>query len=387
MRTIVFGGYGNLGSRICRSLSEHSGIELLVAGRNLTRAENLVKTLMQTHDSKAQAVQFDVCAPDLDKFLRHHAIDLVIHAAGPFQDQSYDVATAAAVAGAHYIDLADGRRFVCDFPGAMHTTFLAAGRTGICGASTAPSLSSAVVDHLVEGWSRIDGIEVCIAPAQAAARSEATLDGVLSYCGKDVAVWQEGRWQDRRGWGHLTPVAFARMKPRLGALCDTPDLEIFPDRYRVKKSVNFMTALEVGLAQRAFATLSALRSFGLIPPPAQWAGALNRYGNVFDRMGTDVGGMFVRAKGLNAAGKAVDREWNITAPNNHGSEIPCMPAIIAAHRLARGDEVQEGGFNAAGLLSLSDFEPEFSRWGMQTDVVTHAPAVTVDKAKATLAAV
>lgn len=374
MRTIVLGGYGNFGARICRALAEHPGIELLVAGRNLARAQTLVETLVQTHESKARALEVDVRAPDLDQIFQQYGVDLVIHAAGPFQDQSYDVATAAAIAGAHYIDLADGRRFVCDFPGAVHTTFLAAGRTGICGASTVPSISAAVVDHLSQGWSSIDTIEACIAPAQSAPRGEATLAGVMSYCGKDVSVWRDGCWQDKRGWGDLTRVKFPRMKKRLGALCDIPDLEIFPNRYNVKKSVNFLAALEVSLAQRAFAALSALRSVGLIPPPARWAGAINRYGSVFDRLGSDVGGMSVRVTGLDADGAFIDREWNITAPNNHGPEIPCMPAILTAWRLADGDEMQEGGFTAAGLFALADFEPAFDQWGMTTEVVTHSSA-------------
>jgi short subunit dehydrogenase-like uncharacterized protein len=50
--------------------------------------------------------------------------ELVIHTAGPFQGQDYGVVAAAvAAAGAHYIDLADGRRFVCDFPAALDAAF------------------------------------------------------------------------------------------------------------------------------------------------------------------------------------------------------------------------------------------------------------------------
>jgi len=44
----------------------------------------------------------------------------VIHCAGPFQSQDYRVALAAMAAGAHYLDLADGRQFVARFSHHVH---------------------------------------------------------------------------------------------------------------------------------------------------------------------------------------------------------------------------------------------------------------------------
>jgi saccharopine dehydrogenase-like NADP-dependent oxidoreductase len=72
-------------------------------------------------------------------------------AAGPFQGQDYEVAQAAARAGAHYIDLADGRRFVCDFAAALDAEFRSTGRTALSAASTVPALSSALVERLTRG--------------------------------------------------------------------------------------------------------------------------------------------------------------------------------------------------------------------------------------------
>ena len=38
MKTLVLGGYGNFGARICRALAQDPGIELVVGGRDLGRA-------------------------------------------------------------------------------------------------------------------------------------------------------------------------------------------------------------------------------------------------------------------------------------------------------------------------------------------------------------
>lgn len=365
MKTLVLGGYGNFGARICRSLAADPHVELLVAGRDIVQAQRLADAL----DGPAAAVAVDCSAPDLGQTLCALGIGLVIHAAGPFQRQSYGVAVAAARAGVHYVDLADGRRFVCDFPRALHEAFQQAGRAGISGASTVPALSSAVVDHLCAGWQAVDAVDICIAPAQTAPRGRATMEGVLSYCGEPIDVWRGGRWVQAIGWAAPERVEFKRLRPRIGALCDIPDLELFPARYGVRDRVMFRAALEVAATQRALAAIAALRGRGLLTRPARWAGVLNRAARVFDWLGTSLGGMVVRVEGFDAAGQPVRRSWHVAADHDHGPEIPCMAAIVLARRLAAGEAMLPGAFTAAGRVSLGEFEPEFARWNMATDVV------------------
>jgi saccharopine dehydrogenase-like NADP-dependent oxidoreductase len=365
MRVLVLGGYGNFGARICRALAPDANIELVIGGRDVLRAASLAQSL----GGSARGVCIDVQADDLAEHLRSLGAELVIHIAGPFQNQDYRVPHAVAAAGAHYIDLADGRRFVCDFPAALDPVFRGAGRTAIAGASTVPALSSAVVDHLTAGWKSIRSIDTCIAPAQGAPRGKATLEGVLAYCGEPIQVWRNGAWTAEPGWATPATVRFARMTPRLGALCDIPDLELFPARYAGVQSVMFRAALEVGLAQHAFAFLASMRRAGVLPSPARLAPLLYSAGRVLDRFGTALGGMVVRVEGLDAQGAAAHRAWHIAADDNHGPEIPCMAAILLARRLARGDLPPAGAQACCGLLTLPEFETEFARWSMLTDVI------------------
>ena len=115
LKTLVLGGYGNFGARICRALAGDASIQLLVGGRDLRRAAALAAAL----GHGAQGVAIDHAAADFAQTLRHLGVELLVHTAGPFQQQGYAVAQAAAAAGAHYLDLADGRRFVCDFSAAL----------------------------------------------------------------------------------------------------------------------------------------------------------------------------------------------------------------------------------------------------------------------------
>ena len=97
-RVVVLGGHGNFGARICRALAGRDGMEVIVAGRRAGGPARL-----------------DLADPAFGARLRSLGPHIVIHCAGPFQGQDYRVARAAIAAGAHYIDLADGREFVANF--------------------------------------------------------------------------------------------------------------------------------------------------------------------------------------------------------------------------------------------------------------------------------
>lgn len=293
---------------------------------------------------------------------------LVIHTAGPFQQQGYATALAAAAAGAHYIDLADGRRFVCDFAQSADAAFRQAGTMAVSGASTVPALSSAVIDALSAGWQEILSIDLCIAPAQTAPRGAATLAAVLDYCGAPIQVWEQGGWRTRHGWAEPARVDFHHLPARRGALCDIPDLELLPQRYPGVRSVMFRAALEIGAAQWGLAALAALRRRGLVRQPARLAGVLHWLSKWLDPFGTALGGMVVRVEGLDAGGRLARRSWHIAAGNNHGPEIPCMASILLAERIASGSLAAPGAHVAMGWLTLPDFMPEFERWDMKTHI-------------------
>lgn len=364
MKVLVLGGYGNFGARICRALAGNAGITVLVAGRDAVQATALAAGL-----DDALGVAVDLHRADLAQALMDLDVGLLIHTAGPFQGQDYAVAQACAHAKVHYIDLADGRRFVCDFAQALHARFLAAERVAITGASTVPALSSAAVEALCAGWQQVDSIDICIAPAQTAPRGVATLRAVLSYCGGPIQVWSGGKWQTRLGWANPQPVSFQRLRPRLAALCDIPDLALFPAHFRVRERMEFGAAVEVGLAQRAFAMLAWLRQIGLLHDPSQLAGVLNMGARLFDPFGSSLGGMVVRVAGHNAHGAPARRAWHIAADRGYGPEIPCMAAILLARRLAGGEAMAPGAYPCMGLHTLADFTPEFDKWGMVTDLV------------------
>lgn len=363
MKTLVIGGYGHFGARISRALAGQVGIDLWVGGRDLRKAQAIAATM-----KGARGIAIDHTSSNLAEVLCALKVDLVIHTAGPFQTQSYGVALACAEAGAHYIDLADGRRFVCDFPAALHARFAAARLIAITGASTLPALSSAVVAKLTHGWQHIDSVDTVIAPGHRTGRGVATMASVLSYCGQDITIWKQGRWMAQQCWMHPVPVALVDLPARLGSLCDVPDLELLPARFAVRQRVVFRAALEIKFTQWCFAVLAWLRREGLVKKPERLAWLLNLAAGILNPWGSDAGGMAVSVAGVNAKGAHQQVEWHITARHN-GPEIPCMAAILLAQRLAMGEPMPVGAYTSAGLLTLAEFEPEFARWDMATQTL------------------
>src|SRR5207244_956949 len=140
--------------------------------------------------------------PDFRAKLHALRPNLVIHTSGPFQGQDYHVASAAIDAGAHHIDLADGRAFVAGITN-LDAVAREHGVVVVAGASTLPALSFAVVASLLPSFSRMDSIDICIAPGQKTPRGRATMEAILSYCGHPFRELNDGAWRQVYGWQGL----------------------------------------------------------------------------------------------------------------------------------------------------------------------------------------
>ena len=361
MRIVVLGGYGNFGARICRALARDPGFEVIAAGRYPRAAP----------DAQPRTVKLDLAAADFPARLRDLAPEIVVHCAGPFQGQDYQAARSSINIGAHYVDLADAREFVVEFAGSMDAAARAANVLAICGASSVPGLSSAVVDRLSENFERVEEIQTVIAPAQRAARGAATLAGVFTYAGRPFSWLTNGEWQTVHGWQDLRRVRFAQLAVRWAAACDVPDLALFPSRYPGVKTVQFRAALEIPVQHFALWLAAEARARGVTLPIERWAKVLNRAAAMLDWFGSGRGGMLVSVTGHKPDGTRSRLEWHLTADRNLGPEVPCMSALLLTRKIARGEFSFRGASPCVGLLTLADFQPEFRRWGMTTTFEEH----------------
>lgn len=348
---LVLGGYGFFGGRISEVLARDGSIHLLIGGRDLDKARAKAEGMGLQED---QAVAIDAAAPDLASRMQQLCIDTVIHTAGPFQGQNYAVAEAAIAAGANYIDLADGRGFVTG----ISSLDQAARERGVLvasGASSLPSLSSAVVDRYLPRFLQLQEIRHGIGSG-ARAPGMATMKGVFSYCGKPFSRLENGRWTVTRGWLDLQAHRFPEPvgKRWLGS-CDVPDLDLFPERYPGVQTVTFHAGFASTLGHMGVWAGAQLVRMRLMQSLLSWVAPLKKISEWMEPLVSDKGGMFVRLRGLDHDGNELKLQWHLLAAQHHGPHIPCGASIALARKLARGDALPKGAMPCMGLISVEDY--------------------------------
>ena len=360
-KVLILGGYGNFGKRIATALIK-SDVPVIVVGRSREKAEALAETF---HSPLATAVAFDATqafAKQLDT-LRPA---VVINTCGPFQTSNYDIARTCIAHGIHYIDLADGRDFVTGIT-ALHDEAVRGGVTVISGASTVPGLSSSVIEQYRSEFREIDSLVFGISPGQQAERGLATTQGILTYVGKPLKPFVGARGPVY-GWQGLYRQRYPELGFRWMANCDIPDLDLFPKRYGIRH-IRFSAGLEIGVLHLGLWVLSWMVRLGLPLHLPCYAAFLLKASNLFNRFGSADGGMHLILRGKNHNGQPHEQRWFIIAKNGDGPQIPCVPSIILARRLARGEQLKAGAYPCVGLVTLEDYMNELKNFYVRQVVI------------------
>ena len=182
------------------------------------------------------------------------------------------------------------------------------------------------------------------------------MESILSYCGRPFSELNDGTWRRVHGWQGLRRWTHPELGARLAARCDVPDLELLPACFPTLRSVRFDASLELAISHIGLWMLAWLVRIGVIRRPEHFADTVLRFAQKLDRWGTDVGGMVVRVVGLGTDGQPLKREWCLTAGSGHGPEIPCIPAIVIARKLARGEPTAPGARPCRGMMTLEEFD-------------------------------
>lgn len=350
-RVLVLGGYGFFGERICAGLARNPSIRLIVGGRHRERAVQAAQRLGLDAD---HAIAIDANDNGLARILEESGTEILIHTAGPFQQQDYRVARAAIAAGCHYIDLADGRQFVAGIT-ALDDAARKRDITVISGASSVPALSSAAVDRYQPRFARLDSIELAISSG-ARAPGLATVQGIFGYAGHPFRNLSDGEWATAHGWLGLRR---HRFPPPLGARwlcrCDIPDLALFPQRYPDVSTVSFEAGFASDLGHLMVWTLARLVRARVVPSAAPFASLLNRVSRWVEPFVSDKGGMFVRLEGCGHDGKPLRITWSLIAEDNHGPFIPCGAAVALTQKLCSNVRLPSGAMACMGLLSVEEY--------------------------------
>jgi hypothetical protein len=355
---LILRGYGNFGKRIAGALTK-AGIPVVLSGRSREKAEALKS---QLPPGLAEVSCFDAFT-DLDEALDTLGPSVVVNTCGPFQTSGYSIAESCIRHGVHYIDLTDGRQFVSGITALDQQ----ARRHDVCvvsGASTVPGLSSAVLDHFKSEFTAIDSLRFGISPGQQAERGLATTQAILTYVGKQLKPYA-GHKRAVYGWQDIYRQHYPDIGKRWMANCDIPDLDLLPERYGVK-SIQFSAGLELGALHLGLWGLSWLVRAGLPLNLTNFAKPMLTVSNWFDGMGSADGGMHVIITGKDHGGRAHTRTWYIVAFDGDGPQIPTVPAILLAKRLARQEISDRGAKPCISMVTLDDYLAELRGYNIRT---------------------
>lgn len=350
-RILVIGGYGNFGSFISGSLAREPDIQVVVGGRSIAKAKELVAELDAVNIPEAVAIDIDA---DLEQSLQEIKPNIVIHTSGPFQDQGYVVAQACIEQGCHYIDLADGR----DFVGGINTLDRSAKENAvlvISGASAVPCLTSALLDSYKDEYSELGTLSYGITTAQKTTRGLATTAAILGYTGQTFSTLIDGEETEIYGWQGLHSRKFETLGRRFLANCDVPDLSLFPERYPTLKTIRFYAGLEIPLVHITLWLLSWFVRIGIVKSLQPLAPFLLRLSFLFDWFGTDKSGFYMELAGKSKDGLEKNTIFELTACSGDGPYIPCMPSILLARKLARAEIDETGAYPCLGFISREEY--------------------------------
>jgi hypothetical protein len=360
MRILILGGYGVFGGRLAELLSDLANVELLIAGRDLSRAE----AFCAKYVGQARVIPFRLDRRDIAESLRTERPNLVVDASGPFQDYGehrYGVIEACIAARVDYVDFADAADFVFGVA-ALDESAKAAGVFVLSGVSSFPVLTAAVLREMARTM-EIVAVEGGIAPSPYAGIGLNVMRAVVGYAGEPVKLWRDSK--PGQGVGLAESMRFTVAVPgRLPlknihfSLVDVPDLQVIPPEHPAMTDIWMGAGPVPEFLHRVLNLLAKARHRwhlpSLVPMSRLFYGVLNRM-----RFGEHRGGMFVRVRGT-ADGKAVIRSWHLLAEGDDGPYIPSMAIEAIVRKLLVGDRPTPGARPATRALELADYETLFA---------------------------
>jgi len=310
-RILVLGGTGLFGSAAVELLRAE-GMAPLVVARGAARRSGA------TPDLRADA-------EDREELLRHlRPGDVILDAAGPFQERSGALVEAAAGIGCDVIDLSDSLGHFLKID-ALRGRVEAAGIRVLTSCSSVTTLLVALIQASgVEAPARVS---VYLAPASRVTATAGTGGALRHSLGRPIRVLRAGRLSPAIGWRESRPFL---MPPPIGAargyLLESVHAATLPRIYPTLAEADFWVDSRVPGLNRALSLLARTPRLAAILLRAQ------RRSNLVARvLGSTAGGMLAEIE--DGSGRVA--RARVFAPSR-SYLAAVVPAVLAARALATG---------------------------------------------------
>lgn len=354
MRILIIGGYGVLGSCIARHLAPHEDFQLIIAGRNRQRAEAMAKSLGS--QARARAECLDINSGISEKLFELKPV-VVIHTAGPFRDQGYQVASACMEIGAHYIDLATDPGFVGGVAG-LRNTANDKNVLMISGASASPCLIAAMIDQCQKKFKLLDTVESYHSKSLTSLHGLASAADLLGQLGHEFGVLVDSQAPTVYGWQRCRLLPSKLSGRRLVGSNAGTIPSAFLSRFPSLSTCQFFEGVDVKLLHLALWLLSWGGRFRRFRHFDITARLLQRAIMFLDRFSPSVDVFYLRLTGQGLNDQAQALSFEVVAKSGHGIDLQCLPAVILTRKLLHGELQQSGVVPCVGLVSLKEYIDE-----------------------------
>jgi len=269
----------------------------------------------------------------------------------------------------HYIDLSDGRDFVSNIT-KLDKQAKRKNVMIISGASSVPTISSAIIENYMVKYKEINLIEFSISTPLFPVPGIATFESILSYCGKKFKTLINGNLKEITGLGNIKILKYPKIiLPRAVSNCDIPDLVIFPRHYKDLniKTIRFYAGVGNPILQSLLVILSFFIKIGLFSD-------ISKYASTFYSIGTKIqsfipnngkSGFHLKVKGIDNNGISLTNTTYLIANKGNGINIPAIPAAILVKLIVIGELNKSGAYPCVGIIKLKDIINEINKFDIE----------------------
>lgn len=250
--------------------------------------------------------------------------DLVLDAAGPFQQRSTALIEAAAEIGADLIDLSDSLAYA-ERVRELRERIDAAGIRVLNGCSAVSAVSAALVHET--GVANPVRASVFLAPAAKQTANPATTASLMASVGRPIRVRRDGQLVTARGWSASRTFSWAAGRPpQRGYRTESADAILLPEVWPSLRGVELWVDTQVPLVNRLLSAgirvPGAMRVARRLAPPgsmvAKWFGSAS-------------GGFGVEVEG----GDGVAARCLLSSARN-SYQVAIAPAVLAVRAIVAG---------------------------------------------------
>ncbi|UCF61857.1 MAG: saccharopine dehydrogenase NADP-binding domain-containing protein [Anaerolineaceae bacterium] len=204
-KLLILGGYGNTGRLIARLLLQETNAELILAGRSITKAEDLVRQLNGDFEgNRVTGIHSD--ASDAESLKQaFHGVDLVLVASST-AIYAECVAVAALEVGIDYMDIQYSTEKTSLLK-SMTSEIEKSGRCFITDGGFHPGLPAALVHYVAQHYDKLEkalvGSVIKVNWAGLSVTESTAYEFMSELADYESLVYKKGKWQKARFQGML----------------------------------------------------------------------------------------------------------------------------------------------------------------------------------------